>query len=382
MRVKPGLEVMLENSRYIDKKIGLVTNHTGVDSGLEQNIDLMLRQGYKITALFSPEHGLFGDYPDGEYVESSVYPGTGIPIYSLFGDTQKPTGDMLQDVDVLIFDIQDIGSRYYTYMSTMLLSMEAASQHGVQFVVLDRPNPIGGTDVEGNVTKPSWISPVAYAHIAIRHGMTPGEIARFVAAQEGLPEPQLVPMEHWSREMYFPDTELPWVPTSPSAPSIEMALLYPGTCLLEGTNVSEGRGTSVPFQVLGAPWIDGAELSKALNDMGLPGVKARPAYFRPSFSKWTDQVCRGIQVHIFEPEKVRPVELGVRLLFALRDLYPNHFRLTPPGADRKRFLDLLCGGDDLSTALENDHSPDALLEKWAQKAEEFRKQRQDYLLYQ
>ena len=278
MRVKPGLEVMLENSRYIDKKIGLVTNHTGVDSGLEQNIDLMLRQGYKITALFSPEHGLFGDYPDGEYVESSVYPGTGIPIYSLFGDTQKPTGDMLQDVDVLIFDIQDIGSRYYTYMSTMLLSMEAASQHGVQFVVLDRPNPIGGTDVEGNVTKPSWISPVAYAHIAIRHGMTPGEIARFVAAQEGLPEPQLVPMEHWSREMYFPDTELPWVPTSPSAPSIEMALLYPGTCLLEGTNVSEGRGTSVPFQVLGAPWIDGAELVQgpqrygAARRQGPPGI--------------------------------------------------------------------------------------------------------------
>jgi uncharacterized protein YbbC (DUF1343 family) len=261
MRVLTGLEVMIQNRSYIDKKIGLITNHTGVSPELDQNIDLMLKDGYKIAALFCPEHGLFGDYPDGEYVEHSAYPGTGIPIYSLFGDTQKPTRDMLENIDVLVFDIQDIGARYYTYMSTMLLSMEEASDKDIEFVVLDRPNPIGGTAVEGNVTKPSWISPVAYAHIAIRHGMTPGEIAMFVAAQKGLPEPTIVPLKNWSRRMHFQDTGLPWVPTSPSAPSIEMALLYPGTCLLEGTNVSEGRGTSVPFQVLGAPWIDGPELA-------------------------------------------------------------------------------------------------------------------------
>ena len=350
MRVSTGLEVMIANKSYMNKRIGLITNHTGVGPELDQNIDLMLKQGYKITALFSPEHGLFGDYPDGEYVESSMYPGTGIPIYSLFGETQQPTQDMLQDVDVLIFDIQDIGARYYTYMSTMLLSLEAASANDIEFVVLDRANPIGGIAVEGNVTRPSWISPVAYAHIAIRHGMTPGEIAMFVASEKGLARPSVVPLKNWSRDMYFPDTGLPWVPTSPSAPSIEMALLYPGTCLLEGTNVSEGRGTSVPFQVLGAPWIDGPELSQTLNEMGLPGIRTRPVYFRPSFSKWTNQVCRGIQIHILEPEKVQPVELGVRLVFALRDLYPDDFELTPPGPDRKHFLDLLCGGDRLSAA--------------------------------
>jgi len=381
MRVKPGLEVMIANRSYIDKKVGLITNHTGIGPELDQNIDLMLKQGYKITALFSPEHGLFGDYPDGEYVESSVYPGTGIPIYSLFGETQKPTGDMLRDVEVLIFDIQDIGARYYTYMSTMLLSMEAASENNIEFVVLDRPNPIGGQAVEGNVTKPSWISPVAYANIAIRHGMTPGEIALFVASEKGLAEPSVVPLKNWSRDMYFPDTGLPWVPTSPSAPSVEMAIVYPGTCLLEGTNVSEGRGTSVPFQALGAPWINGPELSKTLNDMELPGISTRPVYFRPTFSKWTDQVCRGIQVHILEPEMVRPVELGIRLLFALRDLYPDHFELTPPGPDRTRFLDLLCGGDQLSTALADDESPEPLLSVWAQEAEDFKNKRQDYLMY-
>ncbi|HHT84238.1 MAG: exo-beta-N-acetylmuramidase NamZ domain-containing protein [Bacillota bacterium] len=381
MRVSTGLEVMIANKSYMNKRIGLITNHTGVGPELDQNIDLMLKQGYKITALFSPEHGLFGDYPDGEYVESSMYPGTGIPIYSLFGETQQPTQDMLQDVDVLIFDIQDIGARYYTYMSTMLLSLEAASANDIEFVVLDRANPIGGIAVEGNVTRPSWISPVAYAHIAIRHGMTPGEIAMFVASEKGLARPSVVPLKNWSRDMYFPDTGLPWVPTSPSAPSIEMALLYPGTCLLEGTNVSEGRGTSVPFQVLGAPWIDGPELSQTLNEMGLPGIRTRPVYFRPSFSKWTNQVCRGIQIHILEPEKVQPVELGVRLVFALRDLYPDDFELTPPGPDRKHFLDLLCGGDQLSAALADDDSPESLLSIWSQEAEEFKKKRQDYLIY-
>lgn len=381
MRVSPGLEVMIRKRLYTTRKVGLITNHTGVNWELNHNFPLMLKEGYRIAALFSPEHGLFGDHPDGEYVEGSVHPEAGIHVHSLFGATQKPTRDMLKNVDILIFDMQDIGARYYTYMSTMLLSMEAASEHGIEFVVLDRPNPIGGISLEGNVARPSWISPVSYAQITVRHGMTAAEIALFTAAEKALAQPTVVPMENWSRSMYFQDTGFPWVPTSPSAPTVEMAILYPGTCLLEGTNVSEGRGTSVPFQTLGAPWVNGMELSETLNKMKLPGIRTRPAYFRPSFSKWAGDICRGVQVHIFEPERVRPVELGVRILFAIRDLYPDSFRLTPPGPDRRRFLDLLCGGDQLSNALENDDSPEPLLNMWAQEAEEFGRRRRDYLLY-
>lgn len=381
MRVSPGLEVIIKNQSYKTRKIGLITNHTGIDYNLNFNFDLLLEEGYRITALFSPEHGLFGDHPDGEYVDGSIHSETGIHIHSLFGATQKPTKDMLENVDILIFDIQDIGARYYTYMSTMLLSMEAASENGIEFVVLDRPNPIGGICLEGNVAGPSWISPVSYAQITIRHGMTAAEIALFVAAEKGLAEPTVVPMENWSRDMYFCDTRFPWVPTSPSAPTLEMAILYPGTCLLEGTNVSEGRGTSVPFQTLGAPWVNGTELSETLNNMKLSGIKTRPVYFRPSFSKWTGDICQGVQVHIFEPAKVKPVDLGVRILFALRDLYPDNFQLRPPGPNRKRFLDLLCGGDQLSRAIENDDSPEPLLNLWAQEAEEFSRKRRDYLIY-
>lgn len=208
-----------------------------------------------------------------------------------------------------------------------------------------------------------------------------GLITNHTGVNPGLEQNKVIPLRHWRREMYFTDTGLPWVPTSPSAPSEDMALLYPGTCLLEGTNVSEGRGTSVPFQVLGAPWIDGRKLARALNQMGLPGAKARPVYFRPSFSKYNNQVCRGVQLHILDRDKLRPVEVGVKVLFALRDLYPEEFRLTPPGPDERRFLDVLCGGEDLSAALANDDSPEPILEKWSQEAEEFRKTRQDFLIY-
>lgn len=381
MRVFPGLEVLLKKELLKNRKIGLITNHTGNNFNLESNFDLMLRAGYKMTALFSPEHGIYGDHPDGQYVEGSTHTGTGIPIHSLYGATQKPKKDMLKNVDILVFDIQDIGARYYTYMSTMILSMEAASENGIEFAILDRPNPIGGIKVEGNVTRPGWISSVSYAPVSIRHGMTAGEIGLFMAAQKGLPQPKVIAMEGWSRDMYFNETGFPWVPTSPSAPTLEMAILYPGTCLLEGTNLSEGRGTSTPFQTLGAPWVDGFKLSEELNQMGIPGIRTRPVYFRPSFSKWTGDICQGVQIHIFEPRDINPVELGVRLLFAVRDLYPDDFRIIPPGPSGKHFLDLLCGGTQLAEALENHDSPDGLLNSWREEAEHFSAKRRDFLIY-
>jgi len=381
VRVYPGLEILLKEGLLKNKKIGLITNHTGVNFDLESNYHLMLAEGYKITALFAPEHGIYGDHPDGQYVSSTSDATTGIPIYSLYGATQKPTKQMLKNVEALVFDIQDIGARYYTYMSTMILWMEAASEWGIQFVVLDRPNPIDGLRVEGNVPSLSWISPVCYAPITIRHGMTAGEISLFMSAQKNLSAPTVIPMEGWRRSMLFSETGFPWVPTSPSASSLEMALLYPGTCLIEGTNVSEGRGTSVPFQVLGAPWIDALDLSKAVNALNLPGIKARPVHFRPSYSKWAGNICQGIQIHIFEPNVVRPVETGVRLLFTLRDLYPENFEVTPPGPNGKHFLDLLCGGAQLTDALKHDSSPDRLLDTWNKEAQDFTSKREDFLIY-
>lgn len=381
MRVICGLEVLLTRGQFRNKKIGLVTNHTGVDCHLNQNADLLLREGYRITALFSPEHGLYGDRPDGHLVEDGTDPATGLPIHSLYGTSQRPTKAVLKDVEVLIFDIQDIGARYYTYTSTMILCMEEAARYEIPFVVLDRPNPIGGLEVEGNVADPEWISLVAGAEIAIRHGMTLGEIAVMVSKQKNLPVPEVVKIEGWTRDMYFQDTGLPWVPTSPNAPTLEMAILYPGTCLVEGTNLSEGRGTSLPFQLIGAPWIENRRLADALRSLELPGVAVRPAYFRPVFNKWAGQVCRGVQIHVLDFRKVRPVELGVRLLFTVRDLFPDKFRLRPADATGRRFIDLLCGGPELGLALERDESPDNLLLSWETQAWEFARRREEFLLY-
>jgi len=381
LRIVPGLEVFLSQDLFKNRKLGLITNHTGVDFNLNQNIDLLLERGYKITALFSPEHGLYGDYPDGQFVEGHKDKATGIPVYSLYGSTQKPSKDSLKNVDVLVFDIQDIGARYYTYTSTMILSMEAAAENGVPFVVLDRPNPLGGIAVEGNVTHRDWISFVGGARVAIRHGMTLGEIACMVAREKGLPDPEIVKVHGWTREMHFQDTGFPWVPTSPNAPTMEMAILYPGTCLVEGTNLSEGRGTSLPFQMIGAPWVDGRVLAARVRQMDLPGILVRPVYFRPSFSKWAGEVASGIQIHVTDQREIRPVELGVKLLFAIRDLFPEKFALRPPGPSGRRFIDLLAGGTDLSSALERASSPDNLLSSWEAQSREFREQRTEFLLY-
>lgn len=377
----PGLEVLISEGLLQKKRIGLITNHTGVNHELRQNIHLLLEKGYKITALFSPEHGLYGDHADGEAVDGHRDKATGIPVFSLYGATQKPQEEHLQNVDVLVFDIQDIGARYYTYLSTMILSMEQAAAFHIPFVVLDRPNPIGGVDVEGNVTQDDWISFVAGAKVAIRHGMTLGEIARMVAKEKNLPEPQVIKAVGWKREMYFQETGFPWVPTSPNAPSMEMAILYPGMCLIEGTNLSEGRGTSTPFQVVGAPWVDGDRLAEAVRKMNLPGILVRPVFFRPSFSNWAGNVVSGIQIHIINQKEVRPCELGVRILFAIRDLFPDKFALRPPGPSGKRFIDLLAGGQDLGKALEGASSPEELLHSWRKQSEEFKEARKEFLLY-
>lgn len=379
--VRTGLEVLLERRLYAKEKIGLITNHTGVNRHLEQNIDLLLRAGYRLEAVFSPEHGLYGDHPDGMPVDTGIDLPVNVPVFSLYGRNLAPTAEMMRDLTALIFDIQDIGSRYYTYTSTLVLSMEAASREGKRFVVLDRPNPIGGNQVEGNLPHAEWKSFVCGADVPIRHGLTPGEIAVIEAARKNLPSPEVVPMEGWTRSMFFQDTNLPWVPTSPNAPTLDMAILYPGTCLIEGTNLSEGRGTSTPFQTVGAPWVDSFRLARELRSLDLPGVAIRPAHFQPWASKWSGQVCGGVQLHVLNPREVRPVELGVRFLFALNKAFPGDFSLREPEPGGRYALNHLTGSAQLSQALRNQESPEKLLESWQAESAAFQEAFRSCLLY-
>ncbi len=379
--VKTGLTVLLERGLHLGQSAGLITNHTGLGPDLSRNLDLLLQRGYRVRALFAPEHGIYGDHKEGETVQGERDPATGIPVYSLYGSQTAPSPDVLSDLDVLIFDIQDIGARYYTYPATMIRSMEAAAAQGVRFAVLDRPNPIGGADVEGNVATPQNLSFVCPALVAVRHGLTMGEMALLAAAWKGIPAPEVVKMEGWCRSMYFQETGLPWVPTSPNAPTLDMAVVYPGTCLIEGTNLSEGRGTSLPFEVAGAPWVDGDSLASRLRELKMPGVLWRPTRFRPASGKWAGESCGGVQVHVRDPRAVRPVELGVRLLFALRDTHPDRFAMREPPAEGGYHLDRLAAGSELREALSGEDSPERLLAAWREQSEDFRARRRQFLLY-
>ena len=268
--VKLGLDIFLENNyeQFKGKRVGLITNMTGVNEGLIPSIDLFHEHpGINLVALYGPEHGIRGDAKEGEKVESSVDPYTGVPVYSLYGTSKKPSKEMLDPVDVIVFDLQDIGARYYTFIYTMAYVMEACAEHGKQFVVLDRPNPITGTAMEGNLVEEDVRSFVGLYPIPNRHGMTVGELALLFKYEFGINcELTIVPMDGWRRHMYYDETGLFWVPPSPNTTGIDMSVLYPGTCLVEGTNLSEGRGTTKPFEYVGAPYIDGYRLAKRFNE--------------------------------------------------------------------------------------------------------------------
>ncbi|MGI6632505.1 MAG: exo-beta-N-acetylmuramidase NamZ domain-containing protein [Bacillota bacterium] len=381
MAVLTGFDVLLRKGLYRDARIGLITNHTGLDRSLRQNYEIMLERGYRMTALFSPEHGIRGEVAEGATVQTYTDERTGIPVFSLYGKHRTPTSEMLSGIDVLIFDIQDIGARYYTYPSTMLNSMKTAAEERIPFVVLDRPNPIGGTGVEGNVPLPDNLSFVCYAPVPIRHGLTLGEIALLEARRLNLPAPVVIRAEGWERDRYYDEADLgPWVPLSPAASNLDMALLYPGTCLLEGTNLSEGRGTAAPFQMVGAPYVDPHALARELGKVNLRGVLIRPLYFTPWYWKYVGQVCGGVQFHIVDRRALLPVELGVRLLFAARDLFPE-FSLRNHEEGDKDYLDLLAGGPELRGALLSGESPDRLLSEWREEASMFERTREAHLLY-
>ena len=335
----------------------------------------------ELAAIFSPEHGISGRAQAGIQIGSTIGKGKQTPIYSLYGETRQPTPEMLDGIDVLVYDIQDVGSRFYTYISTLLRAMRAAAANRVDFIVLDRPNPIRGDRVEGNQLQPAFQSFVGETTLTIRHGMTVGELAQFCMAEFDFASTQLeiVPMQGWRRAMWYDETGLPWVPPSPNMPTLETATLYPGTCLIEGTNLSEGRGTTKPFEWIGAPWIDPERWAGRLNNLDLPGTHFRPVHFTPTFSKYADQDCHGVQVHVTDRDQFKPVDVVPHLIATAQRYYPGQFEFLKHRG--RYFLDLLAGTDALRLRLTAHESPTEIVQSWAADVDNFTDQRRPYLLY-
>jgi len=379
--VLPGVEVLLADSIHLVQglRVGLITNHTGIDvQGISIIDRLMEASEVELVALYSPEHGIRGTVRGGDQIDSGSDPATGLPIHSLYGETRKPTPEMLQGVELLLFDIQDVGARYYTYVSTMARGMEAAGEAGIPFVVLDRPNPIGGVAVQGSVLDPAFATFVGLYPVPMRHGMTPGELARLFAGEFGIEvELHVVPAEGWRRRMAFSETGLPWVAPSPNMPSEESALHYAGTCLFEGTNISVGRGTDEAFQILGAPWLDGEALAWALEEYGMPGVTFEPTHFTPSSPgdrKFDGEEIPGIRLKATGPD-YDPTLAALALLREIRELSGDRWEW------RVAHFDRLAGTDRLRLGLEEGLTVGDLSEGWEEALTTFQELRAPYLIY-
>ena len=379
----PSVRLGIENldgslDIFKGKRVGLITNATGVDSQLRRSVDI-LKEKVNLVTLFAPEHGLRGNVVAGAAVPYETDIRTGLPIYSLHGDTRKPTAAMLKNIDVLAFDIQDIGARSYTYIYTMAYAMQSAREHNKTFVVFDRPNPVGGTIVEGGLLKSDFSSFIGLYPIPIRHGLTVGELARLFNAEFGIGARLVViPMQGWSRRMQQAETGLPWVMTSPNIPTVDSALVYTGTGLFGGSNVSEGIGTTRPFELVGAPWLDGEKLAEKMNALRLAGVYFRPVHFTPQWGKYQGRVCSGIQIHVTDKQLFSSVTVGLRLLETIRELGGNRFKWNEPKGNDRWMIDLYAGGAELR---EGKIAMSELLARWTKEADAFRLKSAKYHLY-
>ena len=387
--VQTGLDRVEEfHALFAGKRLGIIANHTAYDSKGMFIVDVFRQMpDVKISALFGPEHGFRGSHSAGVKVEERNAFLDSIPIYSLYGKTLKPTPEMLKNVDMLVFDIQDIGARFYTYIWTMALAMEAAAQQGIPFVVLDRPNPINGVQVEGAVLDTAFASFIGLYPIPVRHGMTVGELARMFNGEEWLKngikvQLTVIPMKGWKRNEWFDQTGLKFMPPSPNMPNLETATVYPGMCLIEGTNVSEGRGTNEPFLQFGAPWIQSDALLARLQTYHLPGVQFSTISYIPKsmpgkavHPKFQDKACYGLKLKVTDRETFKPFLTGVRIVQSLHALYPQQFSW------RAKHFDRLVGSNDLRKMISADESLDKYFEKCNNEVEEFKKQRTKYLLY-
>ncbi len=383
-RVTLGCERLLtdEAERIRGRRIGLITNHSGVDTQLCATADRLHQSDLcQLVALYGPEHGIRGAAQDGAKIASCADPRTGVPVHSLYGATREPDAAMLEGVELMLFDIQDVGARFYTYLYTMSLAMSACAKAGIPFVVLDRPNPIGGQALAGNLLDPTFASFVGLYPIPVRYGLTIGEIARLFNAEYALgAELDVVPMTGWRRTDYWDDLDLPWVPPSPNMPTIDTAVVYPGTCFFEGTNISEGRGTAKPFEQFGAPFIDGARLADELNAHNLPGVLFRPVFFEPAAGKYAGQLCAGVQLHVGDRAAFEPLLTGFSALAAVRRLYADDFAWRVPQGGIHNF-DRLAGTDQIRLALDHGMPATELVASWTQDLQAFARTRQSYLAY-
>jgi uncharacterized protein YbbC (DUF1343 family) len=379
--VLPGVEVLLRDSLHLvrGKRVGLITNQSGRDRKGTSTIDLLFHApGVRLTALFGPEHGLRGDARAGESVVSTTDSATGVPIYSLYGSTNVPTADMLRDVDVLLYDIQDVGARVYTYEWTMALSADAAGKLGKKFIVLDRPDPIRGDRVDGNVLDPRFRSFVGQYPVALRYGLTSGELLRYlVGTGQVKADIAVVPIAGWRRTMWWDETGIPWVNPSPNLRSLDATLLYPGTVFFEGTNATEGRGTDKPFQLIGAEWLaDAGSIAREMNALALPGVRfdsTSRTIEEGGGYKFGGKTIPMIALSVTDRNRLRPVEVGVRLLRAIYVHHRDVWQWRPS-------IDRLAGTDDLRHAVEQG-TIDALLAKWSREAADFQTQTRKYWIY-
>ncbi|MBE3597523.1 MAG: DUF1343 domain-containing protein [Limnochordaceae bacterium] len=378
MAVTVGLDVVLEEPGPLaGKRIGLITNATAINRDWRHIVDLFRQDTrWELRALFAPEHGFRGA-ATGE-VGHARDPVTGLPVYSLYGKTRRPTPEMLEGLDALVFDVQDAGVHFYTYESTMAYAMEEAARHELLFVVLDRPNPIGGHKVEGPVVEEGFTSFAgAYPGIPIRHGLTIGELARYVNEEHHLgARLWVVPMRGWRRTMWYDETGLPiWVMPSPGMPTLHTATVYPGTGLLEGSNLSEGRGTTRPFELVGAPYVRPEEFASYLNARGLEGVVFRPVEFVPQWGKYAGEAVGGVQVHVVDRERFDAVSAGLEILVAAKALYPGQLQT-------HAYLDELAGNGWIRQGIESGLPVRALRERWEPGLAAFLERRRRSLLYQ
>ena len=386
--VRLGSDVLLSSQRLRGARVGVVCNHASVDHAFRHIVDRLTEApGSHLAAIFGPQHGFRSDVQDN-MVETPHRDDASrrVRVYSLYSDTREPTAEMLREIDVLVIDLQDIGARIYTYIYTMANCLRAAARHGIPVVVCDRPNPIGGVQVEGGALSAGFESFVGQFPIPMRHGMTIGELAGFFNEHFAIGASlEIAPMERWHRRLYGDQTGLPWVIPSPNMPTLDTAIVYPGTVLFEGTLLSEGRGTTRPFELVGAPWIDADQFTAAMNALRLPGVYFRPAVFQPTFQKHAQQTCGGCQIHVIDRDDFRPVLTGVALIDMFRRCDPARFAWRPPPYEyehHKAPIDILAGSDVLRRDIESGRPLQDIVKSWCDDEEAFKRLRKPYLLYQ
>ena len=390
MKVRPGIEVLLHEKKELlaGSRVAAVVHPASVFPSLEHTADVLFAEpSIHLVSLFGPQHGARGEKQDN-MVESQFYqdPDTGLPVHSLYSETRRPTEEMLCGVDALIFDLQDVGARVYTFIHTMAYCMQACAACGKKMVVADRPNPINGVNLEGGLLDPEFCSFVGLYPIPMRHGMTIGELALMYNTEFGIGcDLTVIPMQGWRRGHWFDHSGLPWVMPSPNLPTLDSATVYPGMVLIEGTLISEGRGTTRPFELVGAPSINARPLAQQLNRLHLAGVHFRPVYFEPTFQKHAGVMCGGVQLHVWDRDAFEPFLTGIAVISTIKRMFPDAFQWRRPPYEyetRRMPIEILCGGSRIRGQIESGAPIEDIRERWQEELQRFRLQRAPYLLYE